>query len=373
VSARASYVMVGGFLGAGKTTAVARLARHLTERGLRVGLITNDQSTGLVDTTLLRTTGLPVEEIGGGCFCCRFHTLEDAVGKLTERTRPDVFLAEPVGSCTDLVATVSYPLRRIYGERYRIAPLSVLVDPRRAARLLGLIDGPRFSDKVAYVYEKQLEEAALILVNKIDRLDAVLRGRLEAELARRYPRAEILSVSALEGGGMDAWYARILGENEHAGPTLDIDYGRYAEGEALLGWCNATVAVRSAALIDANRLVSELAEAMRAAVGRAGGEVAHLKLTLESPDAGGALAALSVVASDAQVDVRETLLDRVSGGSLVVNVRAEVAPEVLSDALRAALAALEKDGLALAIEHEEHFRPAPPVPVHRDEHLQGVP
>lgn len=370
MSPKASYIMVGGFLGAGKTTAVAALARHLTERGLRVGLITNDQSTGLVDTTLLRTTGLPVEEIGGGCFCCRFQTLEDAVGKLTARTRPDVFLAEPVGSCTDLVATVSYPLRRIYGERYRIAPLSVLVDPRRAARVLGLIDGPRFSDKVAYVYEKQLEEAALILVNKIDRLDAVLRSRLEAELARRYPNAEVLSVSALEGDGMDAWYARILGESEHGGPTLDIDYGRYAEGEALLGWCNATVAVRSTGLFDANRLVAQLADAMRGSVTRAGGEIAHLKLTLESPDAGGALAALSVVASDAQADVRETLLDQVSAGSLVVNVRAEVAPEILFGALHAALATLTTDELVFDVEHEEHFRPAAPVPVHRDEHLQ---
>ena len=49
--------MIGGFLGAGKTTAVARLARRLTEEGRRVGLISNDQSTGLVDTALLRDLG----------------------------------------------------------------------------------------------------------------------------------------------------------------------------------------------------------------------------------------------------------------------------------------------------------------------------
>ena len=51
----ARYIMIGGFLGAGKTTAVARLARYLTDQGRRVGLICNDQSTGLVDTTLLRS------------------------------------------------------------------------------------------------------------------------------------------------------------------------------------------------------------------------------------------------------------------------------------------------------------------------------
>jgi G3E family GTPase len=112
---QAKYIMIGGFLGAGKTTAVARLAKRLADQGLKVGLITNDQGSELVDTAMLRSRGFATEEISGGCFCCRFHSLVDAANTLTDRTRPDVFVAEPVGSCTDLVATVSYPLRRIYG------------------------------------------------------------------------------------------------------------------------------------------------------------------------------------------------------------------------------------------------------------------
>src|SRR5262245_60456804 len=53
----ADYIMVGGFLGAGKTTAMLRLAEHLTQRGQRVGLITNDQSQGLVDTSIVTAKG----------------------------------------------------------------------------------------------------------------------------------------------------------------------------------------------------------------------------------------------------------------------------------------------------------------------------
>ena len=64
----ADYIMVGGFLGAGKTTAMLRLAEHLTAGGRRVGLITNDQSHGLVDTSIVAARGYPVEEITGGCF-----------------------------------------------------------------------------------------------------------------------------------------------------------------------------------------------------------------------------------------------------------------------------------------------------------------
>ena len=134
---KADYIMIGGFLGAGKTTAMLRLAEHCHAQGRRVGLITNDQSSGLVDTALVDSHGFPVEEITGGCFCCRFNSLIDAAERLTEAAKPDVFLAEPVGSCTDLRASVQYPLRRLYGDDYRIAPLSVLVDPIRAPRILG--------------------------------------------------------------------------------------------------------------------------------------------------------------------------------------------------------------------------------------------
>ena len=136
-NSKARYIMIGGFLGAGKTTAVAALARHLVDRQIRVGLISNDQSTGLVDTKLLRSKGFPVAEIAGGCFCCRFDSLLEASTELTENSRPEVFIAEPVGSCTDLIASVSYPLRRIYGDRFTISPLSVLIDPNRAARIRG--------------------------------------------------------------------------------------------------------------------------------------------------------------------------------------------------------------------------------------------
>src|SRR5262245_3640725 len=116
---KALYLMIGGFLGAGKTSAILKLARLLTGRGLRVGLITNDQSVGLVDTVVLRHDEFPVEEITGGCFCCRFNSLVDASDRLSQDARPDVFIAEPVGSCTDLVAAVSFPLRKMYGDDFR--------------------------------------------------------------------------------------------------------------------------------------------------------------------------------------------------------------------------------------------------------------
>ena len=203
----AQYYMIGGFLGAGKTTAVAALAQRLVGRGRRVGLITNDQGSELVDTAMLRARGFATEEIAGGCFCCRFNSLVDAARRLDAATRPDAFVAEPVGSCTDLVATVTYPLRRIYGDRFRVAPLSVLVDPVRAEQVLGLAAARRFSDKVLYIWRKQAEEADLLVITKADLLDEPRLDRLRSALAAAFPGKEILAVSVwLVREGRRAWY-----------------------------------------------------------------------------------------------------------------------------------------------------------------------
>lgn len=65
-----------------------------------------------------------------------------------------MFIAEPVGSCTDLVATVPLPLERIYKQGYEMAPSAVLVDPCRAMQTLGVEGAPLFSPDVNYIYRK---------------------------------------------------------------------------------------------------------------------------------------------------------------------------------------------------------------------------
>ncbi len=358
-SNRARYVMIGGFLGAGKSTAVGRLARRLHDQGLKVGLITNDQGRGLVDTQKLRHQGFSVEEIAGGCFCCRFDSLRDAAERLTATERPDIFLAEPVGSCTDLVATVSYPLRRLYGDRFDVAPLTVLMDPVRASRILGLEEGRKFSPKVSYVYLKQLEEAHVLAINKIDMIDAEQRARLREELSRRWPEKEIFEVSAQEGDGLEDWFRYIETRSIPSGPTMEVDYQVYAEGEALLGWLNATLRLDSAEEIDGNAWTRDIADELRRHLQTA--EVAHLKMTL-APDSGpGDLAIAHFVGEHVVPELAERLNAPLTGGQLVVNLRAEAAPEELSRALQAVVDRRSE----LSLDHVECFEPSPPQPTHR--------
>jgi Ni2+-binding GTPase involved in maturation of urease and hydrogenase len=358
--------MVGGFLGAGKTTALLRLAQRVRDQGLRVGLITNDQSVGLVDTALLSSHDLPVEEITGGCFCCRFTSLTDAAEKLSRDERPDVFLAEPVGSCTDLTATVSYPLRRMYGENYSIAPYSVLVDPIRAERILGLAPGKSFSPKVIYIYLKQLEEADLIVINKVDLLDGQLDRlvRLRSALASQFPKARVVTMSARSGLNFDSWAEQLDADEMPGGAAMEVDYDIYADGEALLGWLNLT-ATLSGEPFDGNDYLAQLAADLHRRLRSDGIEIAHLKMTL-SPDEGNDLAVVNLVRTDGRPEASHLLQDPLSTGELILNLRAEAEPDVLKEAATGSLKETARaPGIKVDLLHLEAFRPGRPVPTHR--------
>ena len=365
--------MIGGFLGAGKTTCVAKLAQHLTAKGLKVGLITNDQGSELVDTAMLRSRGFATEEIPGGCFCCRFNSLVDAANKLTATSRPDVFIAEPVGSCTDLVATVTYPLRRMYSDNFSIAPLSVLVDPIRAQRIFGLAEGGTFSEKVLYIYRKQLEEADIIVINKRELLDDARHAELTTKLSIEFPKAKRISVSARSGAGLDEWFARIVTAEQPEGAAMAVDYEVYADGEALLGWLNCTVSLEAVESFDGNAVLQSLARRMQELLNAAGVEIAHLKMTLSPEEGLGDIAVINVVRNDFVPELSLELPDAIKSGQLIINGRAEAAPDALLAAASRALAdiASQYSSLTLKLEHSECFRPGKPQPTHRIASLDG--
>ncbi|MCM8537872.1 MAG: hypothetical protein NE334_18160 [Lentisphaeraceae bacterium] len=360
---KARYIMLGGFLGAGKTTTLIKLAEKLRDAGKKVGLITNDQAANLVDTNLVKAGDFPVEEIAGGCFCCRFNSLKDAADKLTENDRPDIFLAEPVGSCTDLVATVSYPLRRMYGDSFTISPLSVLLDPRRAMRIFGLEEGRNFSEKVKYVYLKQVEEAEALVINKIDSISPEEVEKLSSYIKENYPKKKLFTMSSRNGDGFDEWSDYAISAELGSEECMPIDYDIYADGEALLGWLNATLAVSANESFDGNEFLKSLAAHFSQSFGSADKEIAHLKMTLSPEDGSGEIASINQIGSELVPELGLSLLDPLKSGQLVVNIRAEADPEEINDILNNALK--EDFTSILELEHVEFFRPGRPTPTHR--------
>jgi G3E family GTPase len=329
-----------------------------------VAIVTNDQGLDLVDTRLASSHALAVAEVTGGCFCCRFDSLVDAVDRLSRDARADVVLAEPVGSCTDVRATVLRPLAQIHGGRIRAAPLSVLVDPMRAAAVLGLDARHAFSSDVRYIFEKQLEEADVIVVNKCDLLDAPERVRIASALAARFPASQVLTVSARTGEHLDEWIAA-LSHPPADRLSIDVDYERYAHGEARLGWLNGRWWVTGERSFDGNRLVRRLARRVQKALGSSDVPIAHLKASMRAED-GRDLAVVNAVDEHGRPEFAQRLAAPLSAGELVLNLRAEGDPVALAavviDAIRLVAS---QAGATARLDHQEQFRPAPPVPTHR--------
>jgi G3E family GTPase len=360
-------ILMGGFLGAGKTSAMLALARWLGDQGIRAAFITNDQGTDLVDTTLLRSCGLTTEEIPGGCFCCRFDELAGATRRRGVLP-PEVIVAEAVGSCTDLAATVTYPMRRLLGAECTVAPLSVLIDPVRGRRAFGLERGDQFSENVQYIFRKQLEEADLIVITKCDLLPPGEVEELRAVLVSQFPHAELFAVSSHAGDGTEAWFRRVLFHEQRPRAAMTIDYDRYADGESRLGWLNARGPILHPARGDGNALLASLAGHLHHALEQHAVAVAHLKMTLQ---ANGSIAAVNLVRSDFVPEAGVRLPDQVAGGTLTVNLRAEAPPDLLERLVREAVD--EMHPWSVRLEQLEAFRPGRPEPTHRDDRTALTP
>jgi G3E family GTPase len=324
-------IFVGGFLGAGKTTLMFEAAKRLAAKGTDVGLITNDQAPELVDTTLLRTTGSQVTEVSGSCFCCNFPGLAGAIEKLSADA--DVILAEPVGSCTDLSATIIQPLKDKKGGDLSVAPLSVLVDPKR---LSGILDGNSagLHDSSAYIFRKQLEEADFIVVTKADTLDANALSALGVRLASAYPKAEVFVVSARNGSGLDAWLDAAMTRTETGTHLTQVDYDTYAEGEAVLGWLNATYTLASGAATDWKAFAEGLLNALSREFDAMPAAVGHVKLAVSS---GASLVTMNLVGTRETLEVHGAAFQG-TAATLTLNARVQMTPEQLEAIVRGQMA-----------------------------------
>jgi G3E family GTPase len=349
-------ILVGGFLGAGKTTLLLESARWLSRQGYRVGLVTNDQGEQLVDTTLAMDAEIPVTEVAGGCFCCRFPDLLQALQKLQDELKPDVILAEPVGSCTDLMATVLRPLSLYHGEQFTLAPLTVLLGADH--------DTASFSTQVAYLHEKQLAEAEYILLNKADLLSVEERTRQLQELRSEYANAQVQAISARHGDGIDSWLMRVLTSPSRLSQALELDYAMYAEAEAELGWLNARGTLQSESPFAPEEWVSRTLNKLNDQLSAQQAPVAHMKMHLHTAQG---IFKASVTAPGALVSWDRRLPHVLTGqAEFLFNLRAAASPTLLEDAVRVILGDAGTDSqVRCGFTHFECFRPAPPKPTHR--------
>lgn len=260
-------VLVGGFLGAGKTTLLFASVRELKRRGLRSAVILNDQGDALVDTQYATLNGIPNGEVMGGCFCCRYSDLISVVEQLREFS-PDVIFAEPVGSCTDISATILQPLRDVT-DSYRIAPYTVLLDPKRVEALTGEAADPNLS----FLFQTQMAEADIVCFTKADLYDECPDIGLN----------NVRRMSAKTNQGVAAWLDEVLsGELSFGSKILDIDYEQYAQAEASLVWVNLKASILPEPPVPPAMVLGPLFDELDARLSSYGISIVHLKAIVQS-------------------------------------------------------------------------------------------
>jgi Ni2+-binding GTPase involved in maturation of urease and hydrogenase len=338
-------VIVGGFLGSGKTSLILAAARILERRGLRCAVILNDQGEELVDTRHSVVSGMLAREVTGGCFCCRFSQLISVIDQL-QAWSPQLIFAEPVGSCTDISATVFGPLREQF-DRYRVAPFTVLADPARAAILMREDADP----DLAFLFQKQLQEADLICLSKAD----------------LYPDAapilgvEARRLSATTGQGIQQWLDEILFGSIAAGSvTLEIDYQRYARAEAALTWLNLSLVLEPLAPMSPSHVVGLFLDGLDEALTGSGVPIVHLKIFDQSAS-GWVKAAMCM---NGEEPIVEGILDASPAGTheILVNLRAKGQPAIVRKIAEEQFRKLEG---RVRVVRLDCFSPAAPNPERR--------
>ena len=344
-----AIVIVGGFLAAGKTTLILTAAQELSKRGLRVAALFNDQGHDLVDSRYASSVGVRSGEIVGGCFCCRLSDLVEQIEKLKEFS-PNVIFAEPVGSCADLAATVIRPLRELRWEknfRFRLAPLSVLVDPKRARELLA-DDGDL---SMRFLFEKQIQEADVVCFTKSD-------------VSASYPEvnaAHVRQISARTGQGMAAWLDEVLGGAMAGGERgLTIDYEDYAKAEAALAWLNLRAELTLREARSPAMLLGPFLDAVAEALHDADMPIAHLKAIVSGPTG----FVKAAIAAHGQEPELEGNLDASPANEfeLLLNLRVVGEPEKVQALVQERLRPLKEE---ITVMHLDCFRPGGPVPERR--------
>ena len=332
------FALLGGYLGAGKTSLSLRLGRELKQNWNKsVSIITNDQGNVLVDTEFMKNAGFDVSEVRGACFCVKFEDFVRSARGMVAMSRPDVILAEPIGTSTSILESVVSPLRSLYRQEGKASD--------------------EFSHGLSIPLH-QLREAEIIVVSKCDLLRReeieAARHRLELEA----PNAEVIPHSSITGMNTARIVETILSDRESTKESAMVDQRLFATQKASLGWYNAAASLRTSGRVDAYAYLISVIKRVSEAFGTAA--VAHVKTVLSSPSIA---MKVSLVGDSIQVDGLKGGRYLEGEGRIVLNARVTAPPGELRERIGGALRSASTEfGVTLADAQEACFTPKPEAP-----------
>ena len=169
MTARIPVTVLTGFLGAGKTTLVNRILSE--NHGKRIAVIENEFGEVGVDHELVIGADEEIFETSNGCICCTVRgDLIRILGQLRKRRdRFDSVLIETTGLADPGPVAQTFFIDEELKEHYTLDAIVTLVDARHIEQELQ--NSPIAVEQIAF--------ADVILLNKIDLVDAASLARIE--------------------------------------------------------------------------------------------------------------------------------------------------------------------------------------------------
>ena len=216
-----------------------------------------------------------------------------------------------------------------------------------------------FSDDVVYIFDQQIEEAGLMVVNKIDLLSDAAQKKC-ASCSRRATRTSLACLQIFAGqAGVPPWLEEIQpGDLAAARSALEIDYARYGAGEAQLAWLDEEVSL-AVQLGEGRDVLLRLIQHLTGELDRRKAGIGHLKFIIQDGSSGSKLSITTLSEPDWEDNLPELYGSQVS---LLVNARVEMPADELQFILQETL---ESCGAKFTIRNAETFHPAPPQPTYR--------
>ncbi len=345
------FAVISGFLGAGKTTAMMALTKYYTDRYGRAAMISNDlgEDVELADHRLAKLSGCDASQIAGECICFCHDVLTARLNAYYD-AGCELVVSDIPGFGVGALEHVYHGLTRDYPGQYALAPFTVLVEPESIMRLR---DG---GGDTVHILDAQLREADLIVLNKCDLLAPEAAQRERAYLAARYPEAQVLTLSARRGDGLDA-LCRALRDGSASLRHPEIDYdGDGLQGEmARMSECYLQYhALVCCFDFDGTAYLADLAEAFRGALADAGREIPHLKLLAWTPD--GDYGKVDLLGTDRPVELTRPFAARCTELAVILNASAICPDALLEETLMTAVKAVsERYQLELTFHRRDCF------------------
>ncbi len=326
------FAVFSGFLGSGKTTTMIALTKYFTEKHGKAAMISNDLGHGvtLADHRLAQLSGVNASEITDDCICYVNELLAERLSGYYE-DGCELVVSDIPGFGVGALEHVYHGLTEKFPGKFVLAPFTVLTEPRTVEMLRSGNCGDLY-----YLYDTQLREADLILLNKCDLLTPEGRQADLAWLDGHYPQAKTVAISALTGEGLEELsQALITGEASMRRP--DIGYGGKAFRRAMRKMSEFYLQYHAVVCcddFDGNAYLMDIAEKVKADISVSGQEIPHLKLLAWEPE--GDYGKVDLIGTERPVEVTHRFEKRCRDIAVLLNASGESPADKLEEIVTAA-------------------------------------